>query len=103
MFHHDSLHTWDHMTWEFETAYPHLRPDGVLASDDIHGAATLREILRENAFPAFCRRHGVRYASFFNLGIGSASASNPPPAGGERASWLIVGWPLGEATQFWVI
>jgi predicted O-methyltransferase YrrM len=73
MFHHDSLHTWDHMTWEFETAYPHLRPDGLLASDDIHGAATLRELLRENAFPAFCRRHGVQYASFFNLGVGSAA------------------------------
>ena len=72
MFHHDSLHTWDHMTWEFETAYPHLSEDGVLASDDIHGAATLREVIRENAFPAFCRRHGVPYAIFFNLGIGAA-------------------------------
>jgi predicted O-methyltransferase YrrM len=51
MFHHDSLHTWDHMTWEFETAYPHVRPDGVLTSDDILGAATLREVLWENAFP----------------------------------------------------
>jgi len=45
--HHDSLHTWDHMTWEFETAYPHLRADGVLTSDDIHGAATLREVFRK--------------------------------------------------------
>ena len=103
MFHHDSLHTWDHMTWEFETAYPHLRADGVLASDDILGAATLREILRENAFPAFYRRRGVRYASFFNLGVGSAPASNPSPPRGAGAAWLIAGLPLGEATQFWVI
>lgn len=78
MFHHDSLHTWDHMTWEFETAYPHLRAGGVLASDDILGAATLREVFRENAFPAFCRRRGIEYATFFNLGVGLAPVALPP-------------------------
>jgi len=34
IFIHDSLHTYDHMTWEFETAYPHLRSGGLLFSDD---------------------------------------------------------------------
>jgi hypothetical protein len=68
------------MTWDFATANPHLRAGGVLASDDIHGAATLREIFRENAFPAFCRRHGLRYTTFFNLGVRAA------PRGGLPAS-----------------
>lgn len=34
VFVHDSLHTEDHMTFEFQTAYPHLKPGGVLISDD---------------------------------------------------------------------
>ena len=34
IFIHDSLHTYDHMMWEFETAYPHLLPRGLLISDD---------------------------------------------------------------------
>jgi predicted O-methyltransferase YrrM len=97
MFHHDSLHTWDHMTWEFETAYPHLTPGGVLASDDIRGAATLREIVRENAFPAFCRRHGIRYTTFFNLGVGAA------PGRPDRDPSAIGASGLGEATLDWGI
>jgi predicted O-methyltransferase YrrM len=34
VFIHDSLHTYEHMFWEFETAYPFLRPGGLLISDD---------------------------------------------------------------------
>ena len=34
LFIHDSLHTYDHMLWEYETAYPALRPGGLLLSDD---------------------------------------------------------------------
>jgi predicted O-methyltransferase YrrM len=34
IFIHDSLHTYDHMSWEFETAYPALRRGGLLFSDD---------------------------------------------------------------------
>jgi predicted O-methyltransferase YrrM len=34
VFIHDSLHTYDHMFWEYETAYPFLRPGGLLFSDD---------------------------------------------------------------------
>lgn len=89
MFHHDSLHTWDHMTWEFETAHPYLRAGGILASDDIHGAATLREIFRENAFPAFCRRQGLRYTTFFNLGVGAAPT--PRAAGGLAERHRLTG------------
>ena len=38
MFVHDDLHTPDHMRWEFELVWPHLRPGGVVMSDDVnHG------------------------------------------------------------------
>jgi predicted O-methyltransferase YrrM len=34
IFIHDSLHTYDHMSWEFETAHPVLRAGGLLVADD---------------------------------------------------------------------
>jgi predicted O-methyltransferase YrrM len=47
MFIHDSLHTYEHMLWEFETAYPLIRPGGLLVSDDA---------LWNNAFHDFAHR-----------------------------------------------
>ncbi|MGH7206385.1 MAG: class I SAM-dependent methyltransferase [Nitrospiraceae bacterium] len=35
IFVHDSLHSYDHMLFEFRTAWPHLRGGGVICSDDI--------------------------------------------------------------------
>jgi len=34
IFIHDSLHTYEHMVFEFEAAFPFLRPNGILISDD---------------------------------------------------------------------
>jgi predicted O-methyltransferase YrrM len=34
IFIHDSLHTYDHMTLEFEQAFPYLKPGGILIADD---------------------------------------------------------------------
>jgi Methyltransferase domain len=34
IFIHDSLHTYDHMMWEFKTIYPHLQSGGLLLADD---------------------------------------------------------------------
>lgn len=34
IFFHDSLHTYDHMMWEFEVAYPLIRDGGLLLADD---------------------------------------------------------------------
>jgi hypothetical protein len=47
IFIHDSLHTYDHMMWEFETAYPHLRSGGLIISDDA---------LWNNSFYDFARK-----------------------------------------------
>ena len=34
-FYHDSDHSYEHMTWEFQQAYPHVRPGGLVLSDDV--------------------------------------------------------------------
>jgi hypothetical protein len=69
LFHHDSLHTFDHMTWEFETVFPRLAMAGVLSSHDVAIAHSIRELFHQNAFPAFCARHKVGWSTFGNLGL----------------------------------
>lgn len=69
MFYHDSLHTREHMLWEYETALPHLSSHGVLSSDDVQNALDLPGIFRKNAFPAFCGTHNLRSVTFYNLGV----------------------------------
>ena len=63
-FHHDSLHTFNHMLWEYETALGYLKPNGMLSSHDV-----LCPPLKKNAFKYFCRRHHLQYRIFRNLGI----------------------------------
>jgi predicted O-methyltransferase YrrM len=78
MFLHDSLHTFDHMTWEFETALPYLSPVGILASDDILNPSSLLGVFQETAFPAFCKRRQVPYATFQNLGVAIPAMAELP-------------------------
>ncbi len=35
VFVHDSLHTYRHMTFEFETAWPYVRPEGAIVADNV--------------------------------------------------------------------
>jgi len=44
LFVHDSLHTYRNMTQEFALAWPALRPDGVLISDDVEGNSAFLEL-----------------------------------------------------------
>lgn len=69
LFYHDSLHTFDHMCWEYETALPHLSPNGVLASDDVLNPTSLWEVFRPNPFNEFCDRRGIPYITVQDLGI----------------------------------
>jgi predicted O-methyltransferase YrrM len=69
MFYHDSLHTLEQMTWEYQTASRWLRADGVLASHDVQVCDGFLGIFRENAFPAFCRRSGLRCVMGRNSGF----------------------------------
>lgn len=50
IFIHDSLHTSDHMLWEYRVAFPFIRARGLLLSDD---AAW------NPAFPEFCKEVGA--------------------------------------------
>jgi predicted O-methyltransferase YrrM len=67
IFIHDSLHTYDHMMWEFETVYPHLRPGGLLISDDA---------LWNNAFFDFARKKGAHEVQIMR-GVGFLRKKQP--------------------------
>jgi len=60
MFHHDSMHTYDLMTFEYETVWPYLNHGGLLLSDDAHW---------NNAFKDFCHRHSVKHRIHRGIGI----------------------------------
>ncbi|HEY6127485.1 MAG TPA: class I SAM-dependent methyltransferase [Candidatus Acidoferrum sp.] len=60
LFIHDSLHTYEHMMWEFRAAFPHLRLGGLLLSDDA---------LWNTAFPEFASEVGARQAQILR-GVG---------------------------------
>src|SRR6266550_784718 len=47
IFIHDSLHTYDHMLWEFRAAFPHLRKGGLLFSDDARWNPAFPEFVQE--------------------------------------------------------
>ncbi len=53
LFIHDSLHTYDHMMFEFECAWPHIRPGGFLIADDA---------LWNKSFDEFARHVGPCHA-----------------------------------------
>lgn len=59
LFIHDSDHSYGHMMWEFEAAYPYVRPGGVMWSDDILG---------HSAWPDFCRSHALERCDFTSQG-----------------------------------
>jgi len=59
VFFHDSLHTTRHMLFEFRVAWRHLRPGGVLVSDDVFW---------NPAFWAFTRRHRVPFTHIGTMG-----------------------------------
>ena len=59
IFFHDSLHTFEHMYFEFTTSWPHLSDGGLLLSDDI---------LWNRAFHRFCHEMGKQYVRLEGFG-----------------------------------
>lgn len=59
-FYHDSLHTYDHMKFEFETAWPYIKEGGLLLSDDV---------LWNNAFHEICKRLRRKPAVYRSFGM----------------------------------
>jgi predicted O-methyltransferase YrrM len=51
IFIHDSLHTYDHMKFEYEQAYPYLRDGGLLISDDALWNSAFREFAKSVEAP----------------------------------------------------
>ena len=59
VFMHDSLHTYEHMSFEYSLAWEHLRAGGFLLSDDIYEAS---------AFHDFCRARDLTYVAVGGFG-----------------------------------
>jgi predicted O-methyltransferase YrrM len=62
LFFHDSLHSREHMLFEFEVAWQRLAPGGVLVADDVFQRM-------HDALPAFAQSVGRPFATFGNLGV----------------------------------
>jgi predicted O-methyltransferase YrrM len=60
LFLHDSDHSYEYMSWEFEQAFPRLADGGLLMSDDVHLHA---------AWEDFCRKHALRPTRIGHLGV----------------------------------
>jgi hypothetical protein len=69
IFIHDSLHSYEHMMFEYKTAWPYLRQNGLLLSDDIGWNSAFADfnrqvnrksvVFREPAGAVFKERFGV--------------------------------------------
>jgi len=60
IFNHDSNHTYEFMTFEFETVLPKLRPGGLLLSDDADW---------NDAFEDFCKKYSLEHLIYHGTGI----------------------------------
>jgi len=69
MFIHDSLHSYDHMLFEYSTAWPHLREGGILLSDDIDW---------NTAFSEFATKQRCR-TTMFNYRVGAIRKPESSP------------------------
>jgi predicted O-methyltransferase YrrM len=61
VFIHDSLHTYEHMRFELQTAYPHVAPGGLLVADDALWNSSFRDFTREVMAPAAGILRGVGF------------------------------------------
>jgi predicted O-methyltransferase YrrM len=61
VFIHDSLHTDEHMRFEFAEAYPHLRDGGLLIADDALWNRAFLEFARQVGAPMAQILHGVGF------------------------------------------
>jgi len=61
IFIHDSLHTQEHMRYEFELAYPHIKPGGMLFADDALWNPAFPEFAQAVKSPAAAIIRGVGF------------------------------------------
>ena len=70
-FHHDSLHTYEHMMWEYETARPFIGPRGAISSDDVNIVLKLSQPFQRSPFADFCDRYKWDWLAVHNFGLGT--------------------------------
>lgn len=59
IFFHDSLHTFDHMYFEYSAAWSHIEDGGLLITDDIYWST---------AFHRFCKEQKSKYVRIESFG-----------------------------------
>lgn len=85
LFHHDSLHTYEHMMWEYDTAFAHLNADGVLSSHDVRTIVDVLRPFQPNPFSVFCDQHSLRWVASGNVGIATRRPRVAGRHGAERS------------------
>ena len=50
-FVHDSLHTYEHMMWEFRTTWKYIRPNGLFLSHDVGANEAFFDFMKEEGIP----------------------------------------------------
>jgi hypothetical protein len=50
-FVHDSLHTYEHMMWEFRTAWKYICPNGLFLSHDVGANEAFFDFMKEKGIP----------------------------------------------------
>jgi predicted O-methyltransferase YrrM len=68
LFYHDSDHTYNHMTFEFEEAERKLAPNGLVIADDISWNASLWDFADRHRLPSYnyCGSMGIAFNSKTN-------------------------------------
>jgi predicted O-methyltransferase YrrM len=61
IFIHDSLHTYEHMKFEFELGYPHVKKGGLLLADDALWNSAFQEFAQAVSSPASAIIRGVGF------------------------------------------
>jgi len=62
IFFHDSLHTYNHMLWEFKTVWPYLENHGILISDDVSWNDAFKDFSMKNKIkPHYIKNLGILY------------------------------------------
>jgi len=95
LFHHDSLHTYEHMMWEYQTAFPHLDVTGALSSDDVNVILKLSQPFQRSPFVDFCEHHGWSWRTVSNFGL----TVNSSPRIAQLRRQRIHGRPAAQASS----
>ena len=77
VFIHDSLHTYEHMKFEYEQAYPYLRQDGILISDDALWNPAFREFADKVGTPMSRVLRGVGFLKKRDVQSQQRNANRP--------------------------